>query len=1233
MIYYYDEKKCLNGWWDIKFNDAWNEGKYLVPSVWNKSGRAVRKEGEKYFDDISKDLSKTNDYLFDAFGYPYEWNEFNDAEVRRKLLIYKQDGKRYFLVFEGVAPNFELFINGSYVGSQMDPCLPYIPDITDYIIEGENEILLKISNYVKVDDKKSIWPCGNEMLYDFRGIWQDVYLLERESVYLEDVTIKTSVRKKEITFTYVINNTTQNAIECIIKSYIDGEQILKLPEQSILANVGTTEITFSHAWENPELWSPENPKLYLLKIQIGNETYTERFGFREVWLDGYNFILNGYPIHLFSDWGHKMSQFNHTKAWVQKWFDMIKDGNMNHSRLHTHPHPRFIMDMADELGIFITGEAALHGSGGCQAGDSEEFWQNAATHITNFVKRDKNHPCVILWSVENEMRWNRDNTDLPKKQLPLMRQLFNKLDDTRIAYHEGDTSWWNEKEQTVLSRHYGKECTGLGWWDKTKPLHSGELASYHYAGPNNTMHIFGDKVWEDYRYIDRAAATDFALTVEDARANDVICLGPWNMSCLSNLRPSKEFVKLTYEDYSCPGVKPLQVMPGASEFEFWKDGKGYYPQESFSIQAHAFRPFTIIDTNRQNQYFVGNTVKRTLNIINDTVKVQQGTLTIRFANKTQSETIYLKRGENFKFSFEFILCDAGKWDYCVDFNGKEQIRRTFKIATKQKIKSTKKIGVLGKHRIGAIFDNVDFIDKISAAYEIIVIEKNTVTEGSRFNLDVRSYLRDGGRVLLMEQETSLFPGIKLKTKPVLKAFIRDSASPVLKGINEEYLEFWGATQFTLLSGDSYVTEFMYEKGVGDYAFPIIDSGEGGFGYGDMDNTALFEAIEGDGLILACQLRISDKFESIPIARKLLQNMVTYLETHKHENKNVLCTNNLHKALEFDGSVLLEATDEVLSHFNLQKVVEQDGIWQGIKKQDISFLSNEDICGIENFTYSPAGLQDYKVADYAFCGNAEAVIVTPTKSALKELFVYKGFREPLRAYTITNYCYNSQSKENMLVGKIDNIYISSFNAKGNRRFERLKNYLLKNLGGISEISLLEGNIEANGESKGYPEHVYACTQKVADDIFEQMLESTTYQIERMNPTAILDIAPFQSVFCKDGFINASENLNTYIFYTIESNTVRKDLGSNLGVPNPDALTFLELTGRGKVEIWINSKPIAEFYLDGEATISDLELERGYNHVVIQWKATQNSDVLKTYWRNISRKAETGFKFLAKAYSGN
>ena len=223
----------------------------------------------------------------------------------------------------------------------------------------------------------------------------------------------------------------------------------------------SSEVEVCVQWENPKLWDVFEPNLYWLKSALCEEdtiidTMTERFGFREVWIDRYNIMLNGHIQRLYYDWGHKITQFNHTEGWIKKWFGMIRDFNMNGSRLHAHPHPRIVLDLADEYGILITDETGIHGSGKAHATDQEEFWSHARTHVQNFIKRDKNHPCVLLWSCENEMRYNFEDSNLTLSELPKLREMVQKLDPSRPAYHDGDSSLWDEKKQPFISRHYYK---------------------------------------------------------------------------------------------------------------------------------------------------------------------------------------------------------------------------------------------------------------------------------------------------------------------------------------------------------------------------------------------------------------------------------------------------------------------------------------------------------------------------------------------------------------------------------------------------------------------------------------------------------------------------------------------------------------------------------------------------------------------------------------------------------
>ena len=231
-----------------------------------------------------------------------------------------------------------------------------------------------------------------------------------------------------------ITNTTNQPHEVIISSAVtdwaknldpsNASGILDFPEITLTLDAGQTRcVECLRHWPDAQWWSPENPKLYQLRTTLSQngqtlETTFERFGFREVWIEGADLMLNDHPLHLFSDCGHKVTSYYYTEKYIKRFFSMLRDGNMNHTRLHTHPNPQIIIDIADEEGILITCETGMDGAGRAQGANVPEYWVAAEDHIRRFVRRDKNHPSVILWSVENEMRHN-DSMEPCRKHLPV----------------------------------------------------------------------------------------------------------------------------------------------------------------------------------------------------------------------------------------------------------------------------------------------------------------------------------------------------------------------------------------------------------------------------------------------------------------------------------------------------------------------------------------------------------------------------------------------------------------------------------------------------------------------------------------------------------------------------------------------------------------------------------------------------------------------------------------------
>ncbi|GJM83349.1 hypothetical protein HMSSN139_58450 [Paenibacillus sp. HMSSN-139] len=117
---------------------------------------------------------------------------------------------------------------------------------------------------------------------------------------------------------------------------------------------------------------------------------------------------------------------------------MCRTVGVNSIRLHAEPYPADYLRIADEEGMLIVDETAIYGSGKSMQADHPDYLEACRQHVRRLVQRDKNHPSVILWSVQNEMRWV-DGRDGFKKHLPDLMASIRKLDPTRAIVAEGIT--------------------------------------------------------------------------------------------------------------------------------------------------------------------------------------------------------------------------------------------------------------------------------------------------------------------------------------------------------------------------------------------------------------------------------------------------------------------------------------------------------------------------------------------------------------------------------------------------------------------------------------------------------------------------------------------------------------------------------------------------------------------------------------------------------------------------
>jgi len=1277
------KQTCLNGWWDfapvssadsLPSHEDWKENAYLVPSPYQHSPHAVRAEGETRFRDRSRDPEAEvylpeNDFLFDTHGYPSEWGAAPAAYARRTLDLTKPaEGTRVFLKFEAIAAASCIRLNGEELLRHDDAFLPVEVEITDHIRDGQNELMVGMFDYPRDPENpaKSLQPCGNMFTMHVRGIWQDAWLVERGAAFVESVCIRPSVRQQELSVDLHFNGPLAETTLKVEAAEWKGEIIREL-----FAGPAENAVSFIESWTDAIYWEPENPHLYELRFTLLRngeviETSSERFGFREVWWEGPDMIMNGHPVHLFSDWGHKVTCYHHTEEWNRQWYSWMKQNNINHTRFHTHPHPRIVMDLADEYGILVTGETGIHGSDGRQAADCDAYWEHARRHVQRYIERDRNHPSLILWSVENEMRWNQDRTDKTREELPKLYHLFRELDPTREAYHEGDSSMWDETGVTILSRHYGKDCSGIGWWKQDKPLHSGEMASYHYMCPTSNFHTGnGDALWEDYAEIVQSAAQESSWTMEAGRTTGVCCFGPWNLSCLVNLRFPEQDMALDPGDVTAPGIKPLKVPAFTSEFEFWQPGSSPRPFVANEHQKDTFRPFAVIDLSHRRAYTTGQKLKRTLWLINDTASAQTGEFIFTLSQNgtpilEKTFPFDLSRGEKVSVPLELVVPEApGDVDVELLARSAEGItldrrEQSWDIHDEQAVPdfSDRNILIIGQGpsvgwmtASGATVETLeDFSAPLTGTWDLVILEQNTVVPGSRQNQWVREYLEADGCVLVMEQTVSLFDGNPLAAKNCLNGFVRSPDHPAMSGLTDADFGYWGEDPFADVNSDAAVVHQPYVKNGTLDLKPLADCGEGGFGLTLINYTLIGELTLGQGRLLASQLRMAEKSDSIPECRKIFHALAASLLSSPSLRSST--------SLEVTGirADALQAAREgatVLMHLSgledIQSLASECGLtlsgalsdhYQGIVRHspETSGLSNDDACGVNSFSYC-FGETAWPVAAFHLTPEPtlEPLIETPCKSLIKEFFVESQRTEALRAYNVSKLYNPDALADGLLMARLafgkGSLILSTLSdpEAGNPRVKRVLSRLRANLGLAASAALNSGTVPIP-EAQGTGTAALWLRADLNQTEGLDGVELTTPTGERLAPTGIFRLADWDLV-SPDHRITASGAVHVYYTCFLSPRARRIELKDS-GIPDPKSLTFLDLSGpSGEVRAYLNGRDLGTQTLKEDGiSYADLELEAGFNQLMVYWTPGEGSGALSHRFRNIMNESETELRFL-------
>ena len=454
-----DRVICLNGTWEFQyFNSIYDlQEKFYeqgydcsrftqveVPGVWQNYGY----DSHQY----------TNVRYPIPLDPPYVPQENPcGAYVRKFYYEIPEEAPRAYLNFEGVDSCFYVWVNGKYVGySQVSHATSEF-DVTEVLKNGENTLAVLVlkwcdGTYLEDQDK-----------FRMSGIFRDVYFVNRPENVVYDYFTTAEIQEEQAVIT-VQASYQGKAVPTKLTLY-DAEH-KEIASQVFQENTGTV---YTHKAvilvKEPNLWNPEQPYLYTLVLETEGEVITDRIGLREICVKDAVLYVNGTAIKFKGVNRHDsdpVTGFVIGLEQMKKDLQMMKESNFNAVRSSHYPNVPYFYQLCDEYGLFVIAEAdnESHGTQSQYLKDSNwenvsRKWNERISDNPEFipatldrtklcVHREKNRPCIIIWSMGNEcgygctfeeaLKWTKgfDSTRLTCYESSFYRSDRRKYDYSNI---------------------------------------------------------------------------------------------------------------------------------------------------------------------------------------------------------------------------------------------------------------------------------------------------------------------------------------------------------------------------------------------------------------------------------------------------------------------------------------------------------------------------------------------------------------------------------------------------------------------------------------------------------------------------------------------------------------------------------------------------------------------------------------------------------------------------------
>lgn len=416
-VNFYKESFDVSGWDEID-----------VPSNWEMKGY-----GTPIYTNVTYPFRSTPSVIAGFPGFTSEVEPNPVGSYRRTFeLPQSWAGKSVFLHFNGVYSAFHVWVNGKKVGYSQGANNDSEFDITKYVRKGRNTVAVEVIR----------WSDGSFLedqdMFRLSGIHKSVWLYAAPKLSIEDFVLSSEYEGDDFSkATFRVKTTLRNAAT---KGYDLAVRLLDPQGRTVFERNGCS-LDFSETVKDPQLWSAETPNLYTAVLSLsdseGNElqAVSNRFGFRKEEIRDGRIFINGTQIWFKGVNRHESHPIFGKAVPVETTIEdilLMKRHNVNTVRTSHYPEDPRAYALFDYYGIYVIDEADVECHGNQKVSSIESFRAAYIDRGVRMVRRDRNHPCVIFWSLGNESGYGPN--------LLAERDAIKALDPSRPVHYEGNNA-------------------------------------------------------------------------------------------------------------------------------------------------------------------------------------------------------------------------------------------------------------------------------------------------------------------------------------------------------------------------------------------------------------------------------------------------------------------------------------------------------------------------------------------------------------------------------------------------------------------------------------------------------------------------------------------------------------------------------------------------------------------------------------------------------------------------